>query len=65
MSFIVFICTFVFVAHHFMMMHRAMTQHNDTQTRVDLRNVTQYDHVNATFNRHGRAIVRVQSRHVI
>lgn len=65
MTFIIFVCSFVFFAHHFLMMYRATTQHNDTQSRVDLSRVTQYDHVNATFNRHGRAIVRVTSRHVI
>lgn len=64
MSSIAAIVAFVFVMYHAFMMLRAMSN-NDTQSRVDLSRVTHYDYVNASFNRHGRAIVRTTSQRVI
>ena len=63
---VVFVVTFAFVAHHAMMLHRIMTR-NETKSRVDTSRATHYDYVNASFNRHGRAIVRNtnERRHVI
>lgn len=66
MSFIAAIVVFVFVMYHAFMVVRAMSR-NETQSRVDVSRATHYDYVNASFNRHGRAIVRNtnERRHVI
>lgn len=54
--------TFVYVAHHFMMIANidAIDKRNN-QSRYD--NVTHY--TGAIYNRHGRTIERMTSQHVI
>ena len=66
MSFIAAIVAFVFVMYHACMIIRIMTR-NETKSRVDVSRATHYDYVNASYNRHGRAIVRNtnERRHVI
>ena len=66
MIYILAIVAFVYVLHHVAMIVRIVSQ-NNTQSRVDTSRATHYDYVNASFNRHGRAIVRNtnERRHVI
>lgn len=64
MIYILAFVAFVYVLHHVAMIVRVMS-HDDAQRNIRLRNVTHYDYVNATYNRHDRRIIRTQSHHVI
>lgn len=65
MIYILAIASFVYVAHHIAMCVRVMTHDDNAQRNIRLRNVTHYDYVNASYNRHDRRIIRTQSHHVI
>lgn len=65
MTLIIFVCVFAYVAHHFMMIANIDATRDCNIRSRDMSNVTHYDYVNASFNRHGRSIVRTQSQHVI
>ena len=64
MIYVLAIVAFVYVLHHVAMIVR-VASHDDMQRNIHLHNVTHYDYVNATYNRHDRLIVRDTLRHVI